>query len=282
MIRQLTITQLVENSAGGPGLLGEHGAAFLVVADERYLLFDTGQGLALRHNAERLGLPLAQVEAIALSHGHYDHSGGLLTALELTGAVDLYLHPAALRPRYNRQGRAIGAPVQEETLRPLVRRLVASREPTIIAPGILLTGEIPRRHPIEDAGGPFYWDASRTQPDDIPDDQALVIDTVEGLAVLFGCGHAGVANTLDWIRTLYPDRPLYALIGGLHLLRADAARLDFTVQTLAEHGMVYLAPNHCTGLAGICQLRQRFPEQFRESPAGTVHRFGHADAVRLP
>jgi len=278
MIRKLSITQVIENAAGAPGLLGEHGAAFLVEADDHCLLFDTGQGMVLRHNVERLEIALERVESIILSHGHYDHTGGLLTALELTGPVDLYLHPEALSPKYNRNGRAIGSPVEDlETLRPLTRRLVASTEPTQVAPGILLTGEIPRTHPIEDTGGPFYRDAQCTEPDALADDQALVVDTSAGLVVLLGCGHSGLVNTLDWVRELLPDRPLHAVLGGMHLLRADRDRLDFTAQALAEREVAYLAPNHCTGLAAICHLRQRFPVQFRESPAGTRHDFGHPD-----
>ncbi|MBK1718456.1 MBL fold metallo-hydrolase [Thiocystis violacea] len=277
MIQRLTITQLVENAAGGPGLLGEHGAAFFIEADDKCLLFDTGQGLALRHNVERLGVALDRVEAIVLSHGHYDHTGGLSAALDLTGAVDLYLHPEALRPKFNRVGRAIGAPTEDpETLRPRLRRLLMSREPTLIAPGILLTGEIPRTHAIEDSGGPFYRDAQGTQLDSLADDQALAIDTPEGLVVVLGCGHSGVVNTLDWIQHQIPGRPIHAVLGGMHLLGADAARLEFIAQAFERLGIAYLAPNHCTGLAGVCLFRQRFPARFQESPAGTRHRFGSA------
>jgi len=93
MIRNLTITQLIENTAGGPRLLAEHGVALLIEADEHRLLFDTGQGLALRHDAEKLAIPMELVDAIILSHGHYDHAGGLADALAMTGPVDLYLHP---------------------------------------------------------------------------------------------------------------------------------------------------------------------------------------------
>lgn len=278
MIRRLTITQVVENAAGGPGLLGEHGAALFIEADETCLLFDTGQGLALRHNAERLGVPLDRVEGILLSHGHYDHTGGLSVVLDLAGAVDLYLHPEALTPKFNREGRAIGAPIQDlESLRPRLRRLIPSREPTLVAPGVLLTGEIPRRHEIEDTGGPFYLDAQGSRLDSLADDQALAIDTPQGLVVLLGCGHSGLVNTLDWIQHCLPGRPIHALLGGMHLLRADKARLDFSVQAIERLAIAYLAPNHCTGMEAICRFRQHFPAQFRESPAGTRHRFGLAD-----
>ncbi len=273
MINDLTITQLVENAAGAPGLLAEHGAAFFIEADGRYLLLDTGQGMVLRHNAERLGLPIDRVEMIVLSHGHYDHTGGLSAALELTGHADLYLHPDALSAKYNRDGRFIGAPRADLTdLESRVRRLLISRTPTTLAPGILLTGEIPRVHPLEDTGGPFYSDARSTVLDCIPDDQALAIDTPGGLVVVLGCGHAGVVNTLEYVQTLTHGRAIRAVLGGMHLLRANAARLQFTLDAFQRLGIAYLAPNHCTGLAAICAVRGRFPAQFHESPVGTQHR----------
>lgn len=278
MIRNLTITQLAENVASSPGLLGEHGASFFIEADAHCLLLDTGQGLTLRHNAARLGIALERVTAVALSHGHYDHTGGLETVIECTGgAVDLYLHPEAPAPKFNRAGRSIGSPITDlEALRLRVRRLVAETGPVEIRPGIHFSGEIPRRHAIEDTGGPFYRDAARTQIDDLPDDQALIIDTPPGLVVVLGCGHSGVINTLDHVRTLMPGRPIHAVLGGTHLLRASAERLDFTVRALAGFGIDYLAPNHCTGLAATCLLRQHFPRQFHESPTGARHRFGAA------
>lgn len=271
------ITQIVENTAAGRDLLGEHGVAYFIQADGRSILFDTGQGHVLTHNADRLGLALDEVETIALSHGHYDHAGGLRAALERTGPVDLYLHPEAMRPKFNREGRAIGTPgLDADALRGVTRRLVVTREPVEIAPGIHLTGEIPRRHAIEDCGGPFYLDAACSRPDLLPDDQAMYLETPSGIVVLLGCGHSGVINTLDHIRELTDGRPIQAVIGGMHLLRAGTERLAFTAEHLARMEIRYLAPIHCTGTEASGYFRARFPSQIRESVVGTCHRLGAA------
>jgi len=160
MINNLTVTQLVESRVGAPGLLAEHGVAFFIEADGDCLLFDTGQGLALQHNAEQLEIRMESVDAIILSHGHYDHAGGLVDALEMTGPTEFYLHPRALTAKFNRNCREIGAAVTDEgKLTSLARGCTYTRDPTEIIPGIHVTGEIPRRHKIEDTGGSFYQDA---------------------------------------------------------------------------------------------------------------------------
>ena len=276
MIRQLIITQLVENTAGGPGLLAEHGVSFHIEADGHGLLFDTGQGLALPHNTKQLELRLDRVEQVILSHGHYDHAGGLLEALELTGPVDLYLHPLALQAKYNRNGRAIGVQQADQQLASLIKSRTETLGPTEIIPGIHVTGQIPRTNTIEDTGGPFYQDAECTLPDPLSDDQALYIETEPaGLVVLLGCGHAGVVNTLEYIRKLSGDLPIRAVMGGMHLLRASPERLAFTAEYLEQRAVRYLAPNHCTGLDAVCYFKSHIPDAFRESKVGTRHCFSN-------
>ncbi len=274
MIKTLTITQLVENTAVGPGLLGEHGNAFLIEADNYCLLFDTGQGLTLRHNAKQLDLPIKSIESIVLSHGHYDHMGGLAEALDMTGPVDLYLHPEALGSKFNQNGRNIGAPMSDLTkIRSLTRQIIQTRKPTEITKGIYVTGEIPRTHKIEETGGPFYIDQELNHSDSLVDDQALYIETFQGVVVLLGCGHSGVINTLEYILTLSSRRPIHAVIGGMHLLNATAERLAFTGDSLEQFSIPYLAGNHCTGLNAICDFKKRFPGSVQASNVGSRHHF---------
>jgi 7,8-dihydropterin-6-yl-methyl-4-(beta-D-ribofuranosyl)aminobenzene 5'-phosphate synthase len=274
MIKNLKISQLVENTAIGPGLLGEHGNSFFIEADEYLLLFDTGQGLTLRRNSERLDIPLKSIQSIVVSHGHYDHMGGLTEALDMTGPVDLYLHPAAFNRKYNRNGRDIGvASADVSNICSLTREIIYTKKPTEITAGIHVTGEIPRNHVIEDTGGPFYIDQERNHIDSLVDDQALYIETLQGVVVLLGCGHSGVINTLEYVQALIGDKSIHAVIGGMHLLNASPERLTFTGEALDKFSISYLAPNHCTGVNASCYLQHRFAGTVHASNVGSRHHF---------
>ena len=280
MNQQWHVTVVVDNTARNRNLLAEHGLCFWINAGDQQILFDTGQGMALQHNARSLGIELAGANAIALSHGHYDHTGGLVEAWTLPDRMPLYLHPTALAVRY----RVSGGTTKEVSMPRPVREWVAyhmtslhyTHQPTEIAPGIWLTGYVPRHHPEEAAEPePFFLDPNGQQRDSLVDDQALYLVTSTGVIVLLGCAHAGVINTLDYIRDLTGYAPLRAVIGGMHLRAVSTARLVWTVAQLQRLDPVILVPAHCTGALATEALAAAFGDRCRLCGAGATFDFAN-------
>jgi 7,8-dihydropterin-6-yl-methyl-4-(beta-D-ribofuranosyl)aminobenzene 5'-phosphate synthase len=257
---------LVENSVAGRNVRAEHGLSFHIQAGGRSLLFDTGQSELLERNAREMGLCLEDVEAIALSHGHYDHTGGVSAACALAPNARLFLHPAAIEPKFAGNPDGTSCPVGPasaslEAIQQAGDRVVWTTQPTEVLDGIFVTGEIPRQTAFEDASGTFYLDQDCTQRDPLVDDQAMFIDTPDGLVVLLGCAHAGVVNTLNYVRLITAGRPIHTVIGGMHLLEADAQRIESTFAYLRELDVKQLGPAHCTGIIPTARLRTEFPDR---------------------
>ncbi|MGA9378896.1 MAG: MBL fold metallo-hydrolase [Phormidium sp.] len=264
------LTVLVENTASGRGLLGEHGLSYLIEAGDYRLLFDTGQGWVLKHNAKQLGISLQNLDAVVLSHGHYDHAGGLMAVLDDDcHATKLFLHPSALQSKFSNRG-DIGSPIQDQaTLEKQFSQLIWTDKPTEIIPGVYVTGTIPRVHPLEDTGGNFWQDSQHEQVDLLLDDQALFLDAPEGLVVVLGCAHAGVINTLNYITQLTGKEKIYGVIGGMHLLNASRERLQVTAETLTKYEVQLIGANHCTGMTATAFLWHQLAERCISCHVGT-------------
>jgi len=273
------ITVLVDDCVRGRDLLGEHGLAFWVEIRGRRLLFDTGQGVGLAHNAKLLGIRLESANAVVLSHGHYDHTGGLGHVLEVAPQAEIYVHPAALEPKYVRTD---DGAVKEAGMPSAVRKavdarphsLIAVERPTEIVDGVFVTGEIPRRTEYESTGGAFFADSGGQHADPLPDDQAMFVESRHGTIVLLGCGHAGVINTLQYVRDLADGKSIHAVVGGMHLIKASRDRMERTVDSLCRMGVERLVPGHCTGTAATAELWSALPGRCDSCEVGTVVEFG--------
>jgi len=267
MNEYVSITTLVEDTVSGTGLLGEHGLSFWIEYGDRRVLFDTGQTGLLLKNARILGVDLSKADAIVLSHGHYDHTGGLAAVIDIAPRATVYMHPAALLPKFGRKGtesRAIG---MSDSTKKLVRahaqdeRVVWTEDPTRVMPGLFVTGRISRNTDFEDVGGAFFIDENCEKADVLPDDQAMFFDTPRGLIVLLGCSHAGVANTLDYIVKLSGNKHIDSVIGGMHLLSASQDRIEQTVNVFRKYSVQNIGLAHCTGANAAQEIHNAFPSR---------------------
>lgn len=280
MVQSVRVTVLVENTAFGRGTRGEHGLAFWIEAGSQRVLFDTSQTPeVLVHNAEQLGIDLAGADAVVLSHGHYDHTGGLREVLRRAPGTRLFLHPGALARRFTRRRDGtvdeIGIPpgIDNGFLREHTASVTLTDQPTAITPWLRVTGQVPRVNDVEDTGGDFYLDHACNRTDPIVDDQATFLDTPDGSVVLLGCGHAGVVNTLQHVQELTGGRPIHAVIGGMHLINASPDRVDWTVRALRGYTVGLLAPAHCTGARAQARLWSEFQDSWMPCPVGTRFEF---------
>lgn len=268
------ITILCENSVGPmTGALGEHGfSALIEPAVGEPILFDTGQGLTLLHNARRMNKDLALVRKVVLSHGHHDHCGGLLPLLQEYGPKTVFGHPGIFAPRYRLKDTgeclSIGMPHDRASLEAAGALLDLSTEFREIAPSVILTGEVPRANALERGDQGLYCDCTGREPDMTPDDQSLVLETDLGLVVLLGCCHAGLVNTLEHVADLTGSRDVYAVIGGTHLGFCGREQLDQSITFIRNTGIGKLAVSHCTGFAAAARMARELPKQFQVAMVG--------------
>ena len=274
------VTVLVDNMVTDGRLLGEWGLAVLIETGTRRVLFDTGGGRVIMENARALNVGLSKLDAIVISHGHDDHTGGLAKLFDVSGKVDLYLHPVAFGITYWKEdSRAVPRTMSpsREQLAARAGRLVETKGPALVTDGIMVTGGIPRVTDFEDTGltTKAFVDKAMKTPDPITDDQALFFRTPEGVVVVLGCGHAGVVNTIRYISDLLGEPQIYAVIGGTHLLQASPHRIQKTADAFRQYGLKKIMLMHCTGVTAYSDLARAFPNRCTWPGAGARIDFGN-------
>ncbi|WP_435128234.1 MBL fold metallo-hydrolase [Halobaculum sp. D14] len=258
------VTILSDNRVAKPyprGLRGEWGFSAAI----GNVLLDTGQSVAV-HNAKLLDVPVETLDSIVVSHSHFDHTSGMLDLLNVMDRPDVYCHPEVWAPRYlDREGEFEGAPLGIPYTKSTIEakaNVVERRAPVEVADGVHALGEIPRPHQDYVIGTVERDDGVVDDP--IVDDQSVVVETAEGLALVLGCCHAGLRNTVEHAESVFDDDVRY-VIGGTHLIAVDDERIREITDWLSEKLDVLIGA-HCTGTAASGILRKCLPDVYE--PAG--------------
>jgi 7,8-dihydropterin-6-yl-methyl-4-(beta-D-ribofuranosyl)aminobenzene 5'-phosphate synthase len=272
----IRITTLSENTASSGHFLGEWGLSILVETEEVMVLLDAGKSYSMIYNAGTLGVDFGKIEKVVLSHGHHDHTGGLRELLRrMRKGVDIIAHPDIWQAKYTRRegeaDRYVGIPFQRDELESLGGKFRLTSQPVHIADDLMTTGQIPMVTSFEEIDAAlFVKEGSIWKPDKVMDDQALIVKTKLGLAVILGCAHRGIINTLYHAQQLTGTAEIHTVLGGSHLLRSSEERLWQTIAALRELDVQRLGLCHCTDLPAASVLAQEFREKFFFNKAGTI------------
>ena len=279
-MRKLKVTILIENTVGVPlGLLAEWGLSMLLDFGDERILFDAGEQGNLINNSQILGHDLRLIDRVILSHGHYDHTGGLFKFLQFRGAIPVYAHPDLFKGHYGRglKGQAdryIGVPYCQNQLESFGAEFHWHSKPIELSPGLWLSGEIPRETSFEQVDDRLVeYKGGNLVRDSIQDDLSLFYMTDQGLIILLGCAHSGLVNIVEHAKKVTGQRKVRAIIGGTHLGPATPNQQRQTMDYLRELDLVCLAPNHCTGLAMLSKLASEFPNSFTGAMTGSTLEF---------
>jgi 7,8-dihydropterin-6-yl-methyl-4-(beta-D-ribofuranosyl)aminobenzene 5'-phosphate synthase len=215
---------------------------------------------------------LHRVEQVVLSHGHCDHTGGLLPLLRNCGGKEVFAHPGVFTRRYRvkdtGESYPIGIPFDEAFLRGMKARFNLDDRVREIAPGIFLTGEVPRKTAFEKGDRGMFRDPEGREADPLEDDQSLAIKTSKGLVLLLGCCHAGLVNTIEHAREKTGEERVSAVVGGTHLGFCSPGQMEATVRALRSFGIGKICACHCTGFAASVRLQREFPGEFHPANVG--------------
>ena len=259
--------------------MGEWGFSAIVDVDGHRILFDTGKRpRTVLDNAQELGVDLANVRDVVLSHNHSDHTGGLMTlrstlAEKSPNALgEAHVGKGIFAVRRNGQGKILDfmAKTRKE-YEASGGHFVEYDHPVEVWNGVWLTGPVPRKYPERNYGAaieietPAGW-----KEDTVAEDMSLVVNTSQGLVVISGCGHSGIINTLEYVRSSIRNAPIHAAIGGFHLYQLDDEKLRWTGAKLREFGLENFLGAHCTGIEAVYRIRELTGLDRRRCAVGAV------------
>ena len=239
---------------------GEWGFSAMIEVDGERILFDAGsRENTVVQNAKELNINLDNIDNIYLSHNHKDHTGGLITLKKKypNSFKNAHVGEGIFYSRPNSEGDDNYILSNKNTLENLGIKFISHKNPTQLIPGLWTTGQVPRKYDEKNWSGVSKMIDSKGNivEDIIPEDQSLFFDTENGIVLISGCGHAGLANTLDYVQKIIPGRPIYKIIGGFHLLKLNNDKLEWTAKKMREAGVNYFVGAHCTGLNSTYSIR---------------------------
>jgi len=272
------ITILCENLVGQRVGLGEHGFSAFIETDRGDYLFDTGGGRSIVANSLALGKDLRTVQKIFLSHGHYDHTGGLPEVLKLKGNVDVHAHPhvfldrmAVLKENGKETKRFVGIPYKKGYLESLGANFISNSDFLEVEKGVFLTGEVPRKTSFEKPDPRLFSEINgKTEPDVFLDDQSLIMESEKGFILVLGCAHSGMINIIHHVINKTGKQKFYAILGGTHLDFLTPEQLEESIKALKKMNIERIGVSHCTGMKAACRLLQEFGDRYFYGCVGSV------------
>jgi 7,8-dihydropterin-6-yl-methyl-4-(beta-D-ribofuranosyl)aminobenzene 5'-phosphate synthase len=267
---KVRITILCENLVGQVMGAGEHGFSAFIETDGGNFLLDTGAGRTVVENSLALQKDLRTLKGVFVSHGHNDHTGGLPQVLNLTGPVDVHAHPdvfadrLAIRKEGGRESRRFAGMIYKRSyLEILGARFILNSGFHEVAPGVFLTGEVPRNTSFEKNDPKLFREMDgKIVPDPLSDDQSVVLDTEKGLVLVFGCAHSGMVNTINHVVQRMKKDHFHAILGGTHLGFLAPEQLEESIRFLKGMKVDRIGVSHCTGFRGASRLQQEFGDRF--------------------
>ncbi len=272
---EIKATVLCENCVFfSSGAIAEHGWSVYLETEQGNFLFDTGGGKTIINNSKCFCKDLSKVKGIILSHNHYDHTGGLFSVLDYTGKVKVYSHPEIFKNSYslrNGKERYIGIPYRKEVLESKGAEFVFNTSFTEIVPGMMLSGEIPRKTVFEKGDTDLVLKNEKGYIQDIvPDDQTLIITSSKGLVIVLGCSHSGIVNIINYAIEKTGQSHIHTVFGGTHIGPASEEIRTKSIEALKGFDIERIGTSHCTGLEAAMHIRQEFGARFFFCSVGTV------------
>lgn len=268
----MKITILNENTVYKRGLQAEHGLSLVIEANNHRFLFDTGQSNVYVHNAKYLKEDFENIDGVILSHGHYDHCGGV-DYLPENITAPIYIRKGALQHKMAGDfAKSVYRDIGITWRKTPPSQLVQISEPKYeLAKDLYLLGDIPYTVDFEKKPEGFFIEQDgKYFPDVMSDEQMLVIREERGLFVFLGCSHPGIINALHYVQMSFPQERIYGVFAGMHLIHANTARLEATYKELQSMELEVLIPVHCTGPRAIAELQKRMPEQCIRVETGKI------------